>query len=387
MANTTILAALCAASLFLSDRASGQIRHRYSFEGSGTVALDSVGSADGTLMDGAILNGAGEVALDGASAYVNLPLGLIAGLEAATFEAWYEWGAPTIAPWTRIMDIGSNSAGPGAQGTGETYLVLTPMAGSGISEHAGVVKTAQSGSSIKVYSGLMPVAGQRTHLAWTFDSAADSMSLYVDGVLTGTQAVTENLADIVEENNWLGRSQFVNDSYFNGTISEFRIYGGALGAAEVSASFAAGPDASLGTGLGTAFCSNAANNSTGVPGQLAAVGQASAAAGNLTLLASSLPHDQFGVYVVSRIQGFVPGPGSNGNICLAGSIGILSRPGQIMHSGPGGTFELAIDLTMIPQGGGFVPVVAGDTWNFQAWYRDRVGQGSNFTNGVEIAFL
>jgi hypothetical protein len=30
--------------------------------------------------------------------------------------------------------------------------------------------------------------------------------------------------------------------------------------------------------------------------------------------------------------------------------------------------------------------MAGQTWNFQAWHRDQVGLGSNFTDGLEIQF-
>jgi len=374
----------CCAAMILADGASAQIRHRYSFSGTGTVAMDSVGGANGSLLAGATLTGTGNVALDGTSAYVEMPVGLIAGLDAATFEVWYEWGSATISPWARLMDIGNNSGGPGAQGTGQTYLVLTPMAG-GTLEHAGAVKTNPSGSSFKVYSGQTPSPTGLTHLAWTYDSMGDTMSIYVDGVLGGTVSVADNLTDIVEENNWLGRSQFVNDPYFNGTISEFRIYAGALTAPQVASSFSAGPDAGIPSNIGTSFCS-ATDNSSGFPGEISAWGQGLAAANDLTLRASNLPANQFGVFIVSRDQGFVPGPGSNGNLCVTGVIGIFSQPGQIKASGPGGEFEAAIDLTAIPQGGGSVAVLAGETWNFQTWHRDNVGTGSNFTNGVEIAF-
>jgi hypothetical protein len=35
--------------------------------------------------------------------------------------------------------------------------------------------------------------------------------------------------------NWIGRSQYGADPYFNGKIDDFRIYQGALSAAEVAA--------------------------------------------------------------------------------------------------------------------------------------------------------
>src|SRR4051812_38010382 len=51
--------------------------HRYGFEGQGTRVVDSVGSADGSVEGGAVLDGAGHLTLDGKDDYVNLPNGLV----------------------------------------------------------------------------------------------------------------------------------------------------------------------------------------------------------------------------------------------------------------------------------------------------------------------
>lgn len=142
-----------------------------------------------------------------------------------------------------------------------------------------------------------------------------------------------------------------------------------------------------GGNVGSNYCT-AANNSSGAPGVMSATGSDVAAANNLTLRASSLPLNQFGIFVTSRMQGFVPGAGgtSNGNICLGGAIGRFTLGSQIVSSGTTGEFALPIDLTMIPQGSGVVTVLAGDTWNYQAWHRDQTGLGSNFTDGLQIVF-
>lgn len=139
--------------------------------------------------------------------------------------------------------------------------------------------------------------------------------------------------------------------------------------------------------LGTTYCMAVANT-TGSIGEISAVGSAMVAANNVTLMASSLPTNQFGIFVTSRDQGFVMGAGgtSNGNLCLSGTLGRFAAPSQILFTGASGSFDLAIDLTMIPEGGNFVSVMAGETWNFQAWHRDTVGLGSNFTEGLEIMF-
>lgn len=141
-------------------------------------------------------------------------------------------------------------------------------------------------------------------------------------------------------------------------------------------------------GIGTNYCV-AANNSSGAPAQIEALGSSSAVANDVTLRATDLPSNVFGFFIVSRTRGFVANPaGSAGNLCLSGSIGRFVGPGLIQNSGGAGQFELGIDLTAVPEGGSIATVVAGDTWNFQAWLRDSAGgvATSNFSNGVEIIF-
>jgi hypothetical protein len=55
-------------------------------------------------------------------------------------------------------------------------------------------------------------------------------------------ALTNQLSQIDDVNNWLGRSQFTPDPGFAGTYDEFRIYSAALTDAQIAASFAKGPD-------------------------------------------------------------------------------------------------------------------------------------------------
>ncbi len=139
--------------------------------------------------------------------------------------------------------------------------------------------------------------------------------------------------------------------------------------------------------IGTSYCSQNVN-STGQIGTMSAFGLTSVGANDCTLTASNLPNQQFGIFVVSAMQGFVPmaGGSSNGNICLGGLVGRYDQTGQILGTGGTGSFSLTINLPTIPQGNNNVPTNAGDTWNFQAWHRDNVGLGSNFTDGLEINF-
>jgi hypothetical protein len=147
-------------------------------------------------------------------------------------------------------------------------------------------------------------------------------------------------------------------------------------------------DAGPGT-IGTVYCAPAVANSTGVPGELVATGSTVVANNDVTLVASSLPLSSFGFFLNSRTQGNVQQPGgSQGVLCLSGSIGRYVGPGQVMNTGMTGGFALQLDLTQMPTPTGPVPALAGETWNFQTWHRDAVGgvATSNFTSAVSIMF-
>lgn len=140
--------------------------------------------------------------------------------------------------------------------------------------------------------------------------------------------------------------------------------------------------------VGTNYCTANAN-STGQTGLLTGTGSASVALNNLTLEASRLPLNTFGLFLTSLTQGTIQNPGgSQGVLCLGGNIGRYTGPGQIKNSGAMGKFELLLNLTQIPSPTGFVSAMVGQTRSFQAWHRDSVGGSvtSNFTNGVAVLF-
>jgi len=112
------------------------------------------------------------------------------------------------------------------------------------------------------------------------------------------------------------------------------------------------------------------------------------AANDVALAVDWISSNAFGYFLVSAMPGFVAFPGgSQGNLCLDGAIGRFVGASQIQNSGPGGFFTLAIDLTQLPQPTSFVTVQPGQTWSFQAWYRDaNPTPTSNFTDVVAISF-
>ena len=212
------------------------IANRYSFDGTGTTLVDSVGGADGSAI-GTVLSDTGQLSLPNAP-YGDLQNGIASAHADATFEVWATWNGGAI--YQRIFDLGSSDAGEGSQGEGLTYLLLMPQ-----SETGNLRATfSDSGTPSDVVlngAGPMPT-GVLTHLAVVADDSNDIMALYVNGAFVAQALFDESLASLGDQNNWLGRSQFATDPAFDGAIEEFRIYEKALDAQEILASYTAGPD-------------------------------------------------------------------------------------------------------------------------------------------------
>jgi len=214
---------------------AAQVVHRWSFD---VDARDSVGTADGTLLGGAVVPG-GRVELDGIGAYVELPIGgTIAGLTNATFETWVTWDI-FQDPWSRVFDFGSSTT---------VNMFLTPRNGR-LDEGPATdtLRFAITGTGVggeqQINSPNQFPVGAETHVAVTIDADNDIGRLYVNGNLVATRlALTLSPADLGNTtNNWLGRSPYA-DPYFDGSISEFRIYETALSGDDIATSFQLGPD-------------------------------------------------------------------------------------------------------------------------------------------------
>ena len=136
------------------------------------------------------------------------------------------------------------------------------------------------------------------------------------------------------------------------------------------------------------YCS-ANPNSSGKPGRMDPEGSPFVGENAFVLVALDLPANRLGYFLGSRTSGFVPDfGGGSGNLCLAGTILRFSTPptGEVGNSGPQGELRFQPDLGSFPQG--FV-VLVGETWYFQAWFRDVTSSGaptSNTSDGIEVLF-
>ncbi len=119
--------------------------------------------------------------------------------------------------------------------------------------------------------------------------------------------------------------------------------------------------------------------------RIPAEGSLSVFANDRMLLAEDVPVGEFGYFLVGANQGQAQPPGSQGVLCLTCGFQGCSGIGRYttnIFQGPVGT--LAVDLTARPLSPP-QPVLPGETWNFQAWFRDL--GSNNFTDAVSLTFL
>ena len=135
------------------------------------------------------------------------------------------------------------------------------------------------------------------------------------------------------------------------------------------------------TSVGTALCSPANANSTGVGATLTASGSDVAMDNDLTFLATDLPLMEAGFLLNSMNTQMVSI--SEGLLCIGPGLG--RHVDMVGSTGMTGEFSTTVNLLALPRSSGPEPALAGQTWYFQVWYRDGAG-ASNFTNALEILF-
>ncbi len=139
--------------------------------------------------------------------------------------------------------------------------------------------------------------------------------------------------------------------------------------------------------IGTSYCGPAVPNASGRSAWIAATGSDVASIAEFRLTAHDMPLLSSGYFIASQPQGLTANPGGSiGTLCLGGSIGRLAM--QIRSTSAVGYFDIEVDTTAVPQANGTLPILMGQTWNWQAWFRDNVaGQTtSNFTDAVSVTF-
>jgi hypothetical protein len=234
------------------DPASGLVVHYKFNETTGNTVNDFAGDKDALIVgtpsgfeqwisagriDGALKLAGGAAPDGGIGHYVELPQGALLGLEEATIALWLNRAGGPM--WQRVFDLGS---GP------PTWIYFTAVGGTGLPVVAGrtpalifvdfvTIEGAPTGEGQLRIQQTIPV-GTWTHFVLTW--SAVELKVYLNGKLvamapTHGQVAPQDLGNTTQ--NYLGRSQFAPDPYFDGMLDDFRIYDHELSASDVAQLF------------------------------------------------------------------------------------------------------------------------------------------------------
>ncbi|MDA7881184.1 Ig-like domain-containing protein, partial [Akkermansiaceae bacterium] len=242
-----LLTALLSASSLITQGAT--LSHRWSFDGD---TNDSISGVTGVLQGGATIGG-GQLTLSGAGSSTTanrmsfsspIDIGGNFGATGVTIETWYtDTGTGT---WGKLFQFGNNASGQ--------ELAYTHTRGSG--EQSGVDRDGTQLFNEQISQNV------EHHLVITV-SANGNLNAWVDGVQKLTNTNTNDLSNVTTTFEAIGATSW-GDPGMRGNVNEFRIWSGELSGAEVTSSFAAGPNNLPGNGpLITSFASSHATRQEG----------------------------------------------------------------------------------------------------------------------------
>jgi len=216
-------------SLILTSTASAELVGWWKFDdGTGTTAVDSSGNGnDATVYgDPQWIDGwlDGAIQFDGVDDYVELPIGsMISSLTNSTFLIWANF-ANTGGAWQRIWDFGSGE---------QINMFLTPRIGTGDPMRFAITETSYADEDQTTAPNTL--ASGWHHVAVIIDIDNNAHRLYLDGELVAENTDARYSPSTLGETtqNWLGRSQYVADGYFVGSLDDFQIYNHAMSANEI----------------------------------------------------------------------------------------------------------------------------------------------------------
>jgi hypothetical protein len=147
--------------------------------------------------------------------------------------------------------------------------------------------------------------------------------------------------------------------------------------------------------VGVRTCTPTVPNSAGLTAIQTPCGTNNVADNNVLLLVDGLPEGSVGYFLNAQSADAMVQPGtSQGTLCLSGAIGrhdaqVFSAIHPLSSPFTTGNWwsGIVLDQTQMPTPAGLVAVVPGDTWFFQAWYRDvNPMPTSNLSDVISITF-
>ena len=194
------------------------------YDASMQIGFDSAGDTAYTLNSAASLTAGRDgqaVSLNGTpNSYVTVNGDLSGVSSPYSISVWIK--PNDTAMWTRVYDFGTGE---------DKYVFLAPSSSFGDGLPRFVVKNG--GAEQVLMSDTRLNVGEWNNIVVTYDGTTTVM--YLNGFNVGqTTDITIKPSDIgPTTNNWLGRSQYAADPYFNGMIDGFAVYDSALSEEEV----------------------------------------------------------------------------------------------------------------------------------------------------------
>jgi len=136
---------------------------------------------------------------------------------------------------------------------------------------------------------------------------------------------------------------------------------------------------------GSRYCSPNVPTSLGAPASILLQGSERVADNRLVVTMLGVPQGSYGLMIAGLQPGFVPNAGINdGNLCIAG--GVARRAGRthpFWFAQSDNVIHQEFDTSYSPWGTQY-PLLPGETWYFQGWFRD--GATSNMTDAMRVFF-
>ena len=205
-------------------------------ETSGTTAVDSAGSNNGTMGGGLTGGDSTSAILDTGldfdhttDDFIKIPHTPALSPTNFTLSAWINVEATTADVAQQIIEKSSDTVGDDTRDFSMNFnqpenslrCGYLPIAG-------GIVTTTNINNSI--------VPGTWYHVACTYDSTTQKLSAYIDGAILSEVDVSANPPDttngdiVIGSKHWKGTFEV---EHFNGAIDDVRIYNNALSPAEI----------------------------------------------------------------------------------------------------------------------------------------------------------
>lgn len=227
-----LIGAAAIVAAFTSMASAQSIVHRYEMNGN---ANDSVGTATGTVVGGTF--GGGAFTPTGGQG-MSLPTAAVAGLNNAfTIECWYTWNGN--GEYQTVFSFSDN--------TQNNFLINVARRGNESIQGSAFRVNGEDQTLITGPTNQTPgTSGPLTQIVITFDGISTG-TFYVNGVASMTMTNINPAFDLsVFTKIGIGGNSPYPDPSVGGTISDFRIYNGALTAGQVTALNGLGADASNG---------------------------------------------------------------------------------------------------------------------------------------------